>query len=183
MQRPLQINFKDIPHSDAVERHIREKVEKLELFYPRMTGCRVTVELPHKHHHQGKRYNVRLDLMVPGNTVAVNRDLHEDIYVALRDTFDAARRRLEDYGRQQRGDVKTHGELAYGRIVRLFLDEGFGFIETADAREFYFNDDNVTNPRFDQLAVGAEVQFLEDASGEGLQAKRVSVGRYSPALA
>ena len=108
MQRAVQITFKDTPHSDAVETHIREKVAKLETFYPHIIGCHVTVELPHKHHHQGKQYNVRIDLQVPGNVLVVNRDQHEDIYVALRDAFDAAKRQVEEYGRRQRGDVKHH---------------------------------------------------------------------------
>ncbi|MBX3646253.1 MAG: ribosome-associated translation inhibitor RaiA [Rhodocyclaceae bacterium] len=108
MQRPLQITFKDIAHSDAVEQHIREKAAKLETFYPNIIGCHVTVELPHKHHHQGKEHNVRIDIKVPGSEIVVNRDKHEDIYVALRDAFDAAKRQVEEYGRRQRGDVKHH---------------------------------------------------------------------------
>ena len=110
MQRPVQITFKDIPHSDAVETHIRDKVAKLEIFYPNIIGCHVTVELPHKHHHQGKLHNVRIDIKVPGSEIVVNRDKHEDIYVALRDAFDAAKRQVEEFGRKQRGDVKRHEE-------------------------------------------------------------------------
>lgn len=108
MQRPIQITFKDFPHSDAVEMHIREKAAKLETFYPNIIGCHVTVELPHKHQHQGKQHNVRIDIKVPGSEIVVNRDKHEDIYVALRDAFDAAKRQVEEYGRRQRGDVKHH---------------------------------------------------------------------------
>lgn len=108
MQRPIQITFKDIPHSEAVEQHIREKAAKLETFYPHIIGCHVTVELPHKHNHQGKLHNVRIDIKVPGSEIVVNRDKHEDIYVALRDAFDAAKRQVEEYGRKQRGDVKHH---------------------------------------------------------------------------
>jgi ribosomal subunit interface protein len=108
MQRPVQITFKDIPPSEAVETHIREKVAKLETFYPNIIGCHVTVELPHKHHHQGKLHNVRIDIKVPGSEIVVNRDKHEDIYVALRDAFDAAKRQVEEFGRRQRGDVKHH---------------------------------------------------------------------------
>ena len=110
MQRPIQITFKDIAHSEAVETHIREKAAKLETFYPGIIGCHVTVELPHKHQHQGKLHNVRIDIKVPGSEIVVNRDKHEDIYVALRDAFDAAKRQVEEFGRKQRGDVKRHEE-------------------------------------------------------------------------
>ena len=108
MQIPLQITIRDIEHSEALETHIRGKVEKLEEFFKSIISCRVVVEMPHKHHHQGKQFNVRIDIGVPGSEIVVNRDHAEDIYVALRDAFDAAKRQLEDYARKIRGDIKTH---------------------------------------------------------------------------
>ena len=108
MQIPLQITIRGIEHSEALETHIRDKVNKLEEFFDHITSCRVVVELPHKHHQQGKQFNVRIDIGVPGSEIAVNRDHAEDVYVALRDAFDAAKRQLEDYARKIRGDIKTH---------------------------------------------------------------------------
>lgn len=108
MQIPLQITVRDVAHSDALETHIREKAQKLDEFFEHIISCRVVVEMPHKHHHQGKEFNVRISLGVPGREIVVNRDKNEDVYVALRDAFDAAKRQLEDYVRQLRGDVKTH---------------------------------------------------------------------------
>jgi ribosome-associated translation inhibitor RaiA len=108
MRLPLQITLRDMPHSDALETDIRGRVEKLEQFYPHMMGCHVTVELPGKHKHQGKDFNVRIDMTVPGSEIVVNRGHGEDVYVVLRDTFDAARRKLEDYSQKQRGEVKNH---------------------------------------------------------------------------
>lgn len=177
MQRPLQIVFRDIHPSEAVETHIKEKAEKLEQFYSHIVGCKVTVGLAGKHQQQGKLFNVRVDIAAPGAELVVNRDLHEDMYVALRDAFDAARRRLEDYGRRQRGEVKLHEGPLHGHIARIFND-GFGFIEAADGQEYYFNRDNLAHGDFDKLAVGSEVQFIEEAAAEGLQAKRVSVGKH-----
>lgn len=108
MQIPLQITIRDVPHSEALETHIRDKANKLDEFFDHIMSCRVVVELPHKHHSQGKQFNVRLDIGVPGSEIVVNRDHAEDIYVALRDAFDAAKRQLEDYVRKIRGDIKTH---------------------------------------------------------------------------
>lgn len=178
MQRPLQITFHEIPRSDALEAHIREKVEKLESFYPHMIGCRVTVGLEQKHKQQGKLHNVRIDTTVPGGEVVINRETHEDIYVALRDAFDAAKRKLEDYARRQRGDIKVHEPVSYGRIARIFPEEGFGFIETPGGSEVYFHRENVVHPDFAQLKPGTEVQFLEVMGNDGLQARRVSAGKH-----
>ncbi len=108
MQLPLQITVRDIEHSEALEAHIRDKAGKLDEFFDRIMSCRVVVEVPHKHHHQGKQFNVRIDIGVPGSEIVVNRDHAEDVYVALRDAFDAAKRQVEDYARKHRGDIKTH---------------------------------------------------------------------------
>jgi ribosomal subunit interface protein len=108
MQIPLQITIRDVEHSEALETHIREKAKKLDEFFNHIMSCRVVVEVPHKHHRQGKQYNVRVDIGVAGGEIAVNRDHAEDVYVALRDAFDVAKRQLEDYARKLRGDVKTH---------------------------------------------------------------------------
>ena len=108
MQIPLQITIRDMEHSEALEAHIRDKVNKLEEFYNHIMSCRVVVEVPHKHHQQGKQFNVRIDIGVPGSEIVVNRDHAEDVYVALRDAFDAAKRQLEDYARKLHGNVKLH---------------------------------------------------------------------------
>jgi ribosomal subunit interface protein len=108
MQSDLQITIRDMEHSPALEERIRDKVKKLEQVYPRIMGCRVVLEAPHRHKQQGKQFIVRLDVTVPGKEIVVNHDHHEDAYVALRDAFNAARRQLEEYGRIQRGDVKNH---------------------------------------------------------------------------
>jgi ribosomal subunit interface protein len=108
MQIPLQITLRDMPSSPAVEDRIREKADKLHRYYDRIMGCRVVIEMPQRHKHQGKLHSVRIDLTVPGAELVANHALHEDVYVALRDAFDAITRQLEDYARRQRGEVKTH---------------------------------------------------------------------------
>src|SRR3990172_9947593 len=108
MQIPLQVTFRDMPQSDAVETRIREKADKLERYYDRIMACRVVVEMPQRHKHQGKLHSIRIDLTVPGVELVANHAQHEDVYVALRDAFTAITRQLEDFVRRQRGEVKTH---------------------------------------------------------------------------
>ena len=64
MQTPLQITFRDMEPSAAVEANIREKAGKLEQFYDRIMSCRVVVEVPHGHQHQGRLYQVRIVIVV-----------------------------------------------------------------------------------------------------------------------
>ena len=108
MQIPLQITLKDMPPSEAVESRIREKTDKLSRFHDKIISCRVVVESPQRHQHQGKLYSVHIDLSVPGADLVANRARDQDIYVAIRDAFDAITRQLEDFARRQRGDVKAH---------------------------------------------------------------------------
>jgi ribosomal subunit interface protein len=178
MQVPLQITTRNIDHSEALDAHIREKVAKLEQFHGGITSCRVTVEELNRHQHQGRQFSVHVDVRVPGREIAVSRDHDEDVYVALRDAFDAAKRQLEEVVRERRGDVKVHAEPRHGVVVRLLADQGHGFIETGDGRQLYFSRENVVHPTFDQLRLGTPVQFIEEMAAEGPQAKRVTVGKH-----
>jgi ribosomal subunit interface protein len=108
MQNPVQVTFRDMPRSDAVEARILEKAEKLNRYYDRIMNCRVVIEMPQRHKHQGKLHSVRIDLTVPGAELVANHAQDEDVYVAIRGAFDAMTRQLEDYAQRQRGHVKNH---------------------------------------------------------------------------
>lgn len=110
---PVQVTFRGMEASPAIEDAVRECAGKLDRYHAHLTGCRVVIEAPHRHHHQGKLYHVRVDLTVSGEQLVVDRaptehHAHEDVYVTLRDAFDAARRRLEDHVHRERGETKTH---------------------------------------------------------------------------
>jgi ribosome-associated translation inhibitor RaiA len=120
MQIPLQITFRHMKPSEAVADAIRDRAEKLEHFYDRITGCHVIVESPNRPHHQGNLFHVRIDLTVPGAEIVVGRDppehhAHEDVYVAVRDAFDAARRQIEDFIRQSRPREKSSTSICRRR--------------------------------------------------------------------
>src|SRR6201987_5203033 len=113
MQLPLQITFRHMDSSEAVAARIRERAEELDRVFDRIMSCRVVIESRHTRHRQGNLFRIRVDLKVPGREIAVGRDpaghhAHEDVYIAIRDAFDATRRVLEEHVRQGRGDVKMH---------------------------------------------------------------------------
>ena len=179
MEIPSQITVEDMQRSDALEARIREKVAGLERFHPRITSCRVVVRALGRHHHQGRQCEVEVDVRVPGHAEIVsNRHHHEDVYVALRDALASVTRQLEEVVREKRGDVKVHEMPQHGTIARLSPEEGIGIIETEDGQELYFSRENVVHPSFERLEPGTPVQFIAEVAGEGLQAKRVSVGKH-----
>lgn len=108
MEDQLQITLHGVDRSPALEDDIRAKAEKLRQFHDSITSCRVVVERPHRHHHRGGQFVVRVRLEVPGASIAVNHDHAGDVHVAVRDAFDAARRRLEDHVRRRDGGAKAH---------------------------------------------------------------------------
>ena len=120
MALPPQVTLRGVEPSPALERAIARKLRWLERFYPRITGCRVTLDAPHRHRRQGRLYHVRIDLTVPGDELVVARNpslhaAHEEALVAVADAFDAARRELMDYARRRRGQVKEHTARGRGR--------------------------------------------------------------------
>lgn len=112
MQIPMQVTFRGMDPSPAVEERVREEIAKLEQYSDRITGCHVVVEKSQHRHHQGNLFHVRVDLTLPGTEVVVKRDpaehqAHEDVYVSVRDAFDAARRQIMDHVRRLR-DQSRH---------------------------------------------------------------------------
>jgi ribosome-associated translation inhibitor RaiA len=108
MELPL-IHFLDMPRSEAVEAKLRDRAEHLSRFSPDVQKCEVWVASPHGHHRKGNLYGIRIRLTVPGEEIDIDlQPAEEDVYVSIRESFDAARRKLEDYERRRRGNVKAH---------------------------------------------------------------------------
>jgi ribosome-associated translation inhibitor RaiA len=96
----------------VLETHIRDKAKNLDSLINHATTCRIVVKSPHQHIQHGKQYNVRIDIDIQGGEIAVNRDHADDVYIALRDAFDAANRKLEHYARRIHGDISKQ-QLKY----------------------------------------------------------------------
>lgn len=114
---PVQITFRHMETSAAVETRVRDLANHLGVFSDRITSCRVVVDSPHRHHHQGKVFNVKVQLALPGEDVVVDmerpqRDGHEDVYVVIRDAFDAAKRQLQQRMSTLRNDGKKRETLS-----------------------------------------------------------------------
>ena len=120
MQTPATISFRNFPRSEAVAARIEEKICKLEQYYDRIICCRVVVQAPHRHNTKGKLYQVHIHLGLPGDDIVVGNDSakdhsHEDVYIAVRDSFEAIRRQLKKHVRQIRNrHVMSTTDPIYG---------------------------------------------------------------------
>jgi ribosomal subunit interface protein len=176
----VELAFRNMDPSPAVEDRVRAQIDKLGQFYDRIMACRVVIETHHRHHHKGNLFHVRIDLTVPNGELVVSREpsehhAHEDVYVAIRDAFDAMRRQLQDYVRKQRGDVKSHEAPPHGRILEIAPAADYGVIEASDGRELRFTSKSVVDYDFAKLEVGDRVWFTEVDSDEGPAASTVHV--------
>jgi hypothetical protein len=126
----VEVTFRNMRGSQWLEQDIRERAGKLETFCPDIVACRVLVAKPHRHHEHGNRYDVHIDLLVPGEEIAVShmprlRDtkregapattkrheiegMRKDVLLVVRNAFAAARRQLQDHARRRRLSVKAH---------------------------------------------------------------------------
>jgi hypothetical protein len=125
------VKFRGVRPSEALEDEIRRRIARLKPYCRSIIGCRVLVELSDRHHQAGSRYEVQIDLTVPHGHVMVSHvaspratarekeqfrfskddELSRErrhVTVAVREAFEVARRRLQDFARRQRGAVKTH---------------------------------------------------------------------------
>lgn len=159
MKLALQITARDMPLTDAIETAIHAKAEKLTQFFDRIISCRVVVHAPHRHQHKGKSYHVDIDIHVPGAELIVKREPREDLYVAIRDAFDAARRQLQGYARRHRNEVKTHSLEAPSRVSQFFQHRGrgSGSNTTRGRRENYFHENSMTQRSFQNPPIDAQV--------------------------
>lgn len=176
MQVPLEISTRWIDLSPPLEAELRKRADKLERRFNRITSCRIAVERPTGNHHQeGGPFRVRLDITVPGSELVADKE-DTELNVAIREAFEAAERQVEEWSRRRRGEVKTPVLPPEGQVVRIFPEEGYGFIAGPDGQEIYFHRNAVLEPPgFDKLAVGSRVRFAEEQGFEGPQASTVSV--------
>ena len=126
--RASQITFHGLKPSEDLRQEIGDRIRWLEQFYPQLMACRVRLQVPHRHRGHGRHMHVHIEMTVRGRPPLVithepslqpslkdaaapatrKRDevgaLHRYARVAIREAFDAARRRLQDLEGDRRAD-------------------------------------------------------------------------------
>lgn len=112
MKTPLEISFKGLDKSRAVESKVAERATRLEKHFDRMTHVRVVVSAPNKLAHKGKNFEVKLEIGIPGaspliiSEVPEGNDARSDLMMAIRNAFDSAERRLDELAERLGGSAK-----------------------------------------------------------------------------
>ena len=132
-----QVLFRNIEHSQAVEEAVHKRAEKLGRFSDQILSLKVTVESPHNNHHKGKVYHVGVEALIPKHDIVVNHDqhdkhAHEDIYVAIRDTFDAVERQIKELNEKKRRLSRIPNKLTEPELAEIVNVEEFQESEAAN---------------------------------------------------
>lgn len=179
MQVPFEIMFHSMDRSEAMEARVRSRVARLEKLTDTIITCRVVLEAVHKQPH-GTSLSISIKLGLPGKDIVVKREQrrHEakgDSYQVIGVAFDIVERQLEEHLRMSRHDVKAHDGPTYARIIKLYPDQAYGFIETPVQLNVYFHSDVVAGRAFETLEVGNEVLYTlaAEEGPMGPQASRV----------
>jgi cold shock CspA family protein/ribosome-associated translation inhibitor RaiA len=182
MKVPLEVSFRDVPKTEALDALIHEKVGKLEDVCDHISSCRIAVEKAHEHPSSGSPYRVRIDLRVPpSHEIAVDKNPGEGnqyppVEAVIRDAFDVARRQLVELNERQHNEVKRHEDQSMGAIVtKLFPEEDYGFLKTLEEQDIYFHRNSVLHGDFDRLEIGTGVRVLFTEGDKGPQATTVQI--------
>jgi len=106
MDIPLQLTWRGLDRSEAIEAAVRDAANKLHQFHPRIVSCRVVLEQSDRHKRHGRQFAVRLDVRAPRTEIAINKEHDEDVYIALRDAFFDARRKLDEQLKEKEKEKK-----------------------------------------------------------------------------
>lgn len=189
MERPLEIAFHNMQPSPSLEALIRRRAERLDARYPRLVGCRVSIEALHRQHRTGNLHECHIVLSLPGRDLAVTREPHRahedyanpDVRVSIRVAFDAAERLLLDHKAQLREDTSAPtGNAVAGEITLIEPGTDHGFLLTSGGTQLYFHRDSVTNGRFEDLHPGQTVRYVEEAGDTGPVATKVRLTEPGP---
>jgi ribosomal subunit interface protein len=188
MQVPLKISFHNMDSSEGIEARVRERVDRLERLTDEIVSCRVAIEAPHKQPHRST-VGITIDINVPGKTIVVKREFrhhesHDDAYKVIGVAFDVAERQIEHHRDLARRGTKTHDDAVYARVVRLYREQSYGFIETPGRHNVYFHRAVVEDDAFDEFEIGSDVRYTlaDDEGPMGPQASRVQLVRGSHRL-
>lgn len=183
METDPQIVFEHMDPSDALRQRVLDELAELERFYGRITSARVSLSVPPREHRKGYLYRTNIHLLLPGGReVAVSNTpnparAEDDMYASVDGAFATARRQLQDEIRRMEGDVKSHslGVEQIGQVIRLFPQDGYGFIVTPSGHEVWFSQRKVKHNEFKNMKVGTRVYFEEELGDKGPLATTVRV--------
>jgi cold shock CspA family protein len=182
MRVPLEISFHGISRSEAIEQLVRNDSAKLEKVCDHLISCRIGIKQDQKSRNTANPFKIRIEMRVPPNhTLVVNhksglKEAAEDLPAAVKNAFRSAQRRLKQLVEKQQGERKIHPQQeTTALVIKIFSEDGYGFIRSVDGEEIYFHRNSVLHNGFDRLEPGTGVHYSAELGDKGLQATSVQI--------
>lgn len=185
MKVPVEITYRDVEKTTAIDSLVHEKIAKLERVCDYISSCRIAIEHTQTRPRSGSPFRVRIDMTVPPSheLVADSHPSEQNQYVELdtviRDAFSRAERQLKDLKQQQLESDRARNQNVQqdniALVVRLFREDGYGFLKDLSDEEIYFHRNSVLHDDFDRVEVGTAVRFVAEEGNQGLQATTVQI--------
>lgn len=184
MQVPLEITYNHMSRSDWIDDYIKSRVDKLEQFNGNLIACRVIVEQTQSPHRTGNPYRAHVSVSLPAKRELVAEktetvtDPHIQLRPIIRHAFEAMEKQLKKENGKRGGRVKQANDEPIppvATVVRLFEQDGYGFLKSLSGEEFYFHRNSVLHNDFERLTVGTQVRFEPEEGEKGLQASTVQI--------
>lgn len=183
METDPQIVFEHMDASEPLRQRVLQELAALEQIFDRIISARVSLSAPPREHRKGYLYRTNIHLVLPdGREVAVSHNpqsgrAEQDLYTSVQDAFEVARRQLQDEVRLMEGKVKTHvgGVEQIGQVIRIFPEDGYGFIVTPSGHEVFFSRKKVKHKGFGEMQIGTRVYFEEEMGDKGPLATTVRI--------
>ncbi|MDX2229114.1 MAG: HPF/RaiA family ribosome-associated protein [Leptolyngbyaceae cyanobacterium bins.349] len=185
MKVGLEVTYRDVERSDAIDTLIQEKLAKLERLCSYINSCHIAIEKVHDRPSHGSPYRVRIDLTLPPNHELVadsnpgDTNQHVALDTVIRDAFSKMERQLKAQTRQQReaekAQINTDPQDTTALVTKIFREQGYGFIKALDGEDIYFHRNSVIHDDFDRLEVGTGVRYVATMGEQGPQATTVQI--------
>jgi len=161
-------------HTDILpelRERITQSLEELNAQHEDIIHARVALDKD-THHQQGAD-EVRIILSLPGKMLTAKKT-GTSLYDAMNAALETVERELKEFRDQRQAVIKAPGPRIRGRIVRVFRDRGYGFVETETNQEVYFHANSVHGIPFADLEVGMAMDLEIEAGEKGPQASRIT---------
>jgi len=185
MKVGLEVTYRDVERSDAIDTLIQEKLAKLERLCSYINSCHIAIEKAHDRPSHGSPYRVRIDLTLPPSHELVadsspsDTNQHVALDTVIRDAFSKMERQLKAQTRQQReaekSQINTDPQDTTALVTKVFREQGYGFIKALDGEDIYFHRNSVLHDDFDRLEVGTGVRYVATMGEQGPQATTVQI--------
>ena len=99
MDTPTRITYRHVELSTALQEQIQEYLSRLRCQYKDIIDCHVTIEAPAGAQPASSRYEVSIDVTLPGRQIGVHSgsaNSHTDVCAAVHDAFETLHKLLAE---------------------------------------------------------------------------------------